>query len=294
MNVVRVALVTGSLLMSGGFLFAREPMEATLVVPDVRILPGVPFDFWVELHNRSDSARRVSVCEPFRMRLVSGEPFHWTETREQMVPRREFYWSHGGDAFVRPGETRILAVPAYGGLSSGGFFSDRRFSAPGRRFAIALPLCEQAVTSTGYRESSRLMTSEAEIEIMSPAGSDAAVWKLIQETSKHPWTPADMGSPDSRAMWESVLRDIPDSNYVPYAILMTGRFLLTDWRDCLARQLRALERFPDSPALEWLHVEAWRTARALRLHGVMLAEGAIVRQSRRPTTRLLAFGNEQR
>ena len=72
------------------------------------------------------------------------------------------------------------------------------------------------------------------------------------------------------------------------------QFQFHDWSDYLAYLLRTLERFSDSPALEWLHLEAWRMARALQLRGVMLAEGAIVRQSKRPTTRLRAFGNEQR
>ena len=295
MNIVRVALATALLMMFGDALLAREPMEATLVVPDVRMLPGVPFDFWVELHNPSDSLLRVSVCAPFQIRLVSGEPVQWTETAQQMKPRGPFYWGDTGEAIVGPGETKFLAIPANSALMSDSFFRERVLSAPGRRFAIALPLCEQVVASSGNRgESSRLMTNEVEIEIVSPTGSDALVWNFIEETSKHRWTPADMGSPGNRAMWESVLRDSPDSNYVPYAILMTGRFLFNDWRDCLARQLRTIERFSDSPVLEWLHVEAWQMARALRLHGVMLAEGAIVRQSKRPTTRLLAFGNERR
>lgn len=296
MNIVRVAWAAALLLLllSGGALLAGEPMEATLVVPDVRILPGVPFDFWVELHNGSDSARRIVVCEPFRMRLVSGEPFQWTETREQMEPPRQFYWIHGGEAFVRPGETKILAIPAYDGLFSSGFFRDRRFSAPGRRFAIALPLCERVPTSNGDAlASARLMTSEVEIEIMSPAGSDEVAWNRIEETSQHRWTPADMASPEWRAMWESVLRDNPDSNYVPYAVLMT-QFQFHDWHDYLAKELRTIERFPDSPAREWLHVEALGTADALGLYGVTLAERAIVRRSKRPTTRLLAFGHEPR
>ena len=293
MNIARVAFATALLTLFGDALVAREAVEATLVVPDVRILPGVPFDFWVELHNRSDSVRRISVCEPFQIRLVSGAPIQWTETDEPMKPRGQFYWSHGGEAIVGPGETKVLAIPAYSGLMAGGFFQERLLSAPGRRFAIALPLCGQAVPSTGAT-SSRWMTSEVEIEIVSPTGSDALVWNLIEEASEHRWTPADMASPESRAMWESVLRDFPESNYVPYAMLMTGSFLFSDWRDRLARQLRTIDRFSDSPVLEWLHVETWQTARALRLHGVMLAEGAIVRQSKRPTTRLLAFGRERR
>ena len=295
MNILRVAFATALLTMFGEALVAREAVEATLVVPDVRILPGVPFDFWLELHNRSDSVQRIRVCEPFRIRLVSGEPFHWTETEEPMKRRDQFYWSHGGEAIVGRGETKILAIPAYSGSMVGGFFQERRFSAPGRRFAIALPLCVHVVPSTGSGAASpRLMTSEVEIEIVSPTGSDAVVWNLIEETSRHRWTPADMASPESRAMWESVVRDFPESNYVPYALLMTDRFLFNDWRDRLARQLRTIERFSDSPVVEWLHVEAWATARALRLRGVMLAEGAIIRQSKRPTTRLLAFGRERR
>jgi hypothetical protein len=175
---------------------------------------------------------------------------------------------------------------------AGGFFRERLFSAPGRRFAIALRLCEQ-IASTGAGIS-KVMTNEVEIEITAPAGSDALAWNLIEETSRRRWTPADMESPESRAMWESVLRDFPDSSYVPYAILMTARFHFDDRPGRLASQLRTIERFPDSPALEWLHVEAWQTARSLRLHGVMLAEGAILRRSTRPTTRLMAFGNERR
>jgi len=292
MNILRVALATALMMVCGAALLAGEPMEAILVIPDVRLLPGVPFDFWIELHNRSDNARRISVCNPFQMRLVSGEPLYWTETSEQMKPRGQFYWSHGGEAIVGPGETKVLAIPAYSGLMSGGFFQERLLSLPGRRF-IVLPLCEQVLSSTGGRAESWLMTNEVEIEIVSPAGSDALVWNLIEETSKHRWTPADMGSPGSRAMWESVLRDFPESNYVPYAILMT-EFLFNDWRECLARQLRTIQRFADSPAVEWLHVETWQTARALRLHGVMLAEGAIVRKSERPTTRLLVSQYERR
>lgn len=289
-----MALAAALLLLCGNALLAGEPMEAILVVPDLRLLPGVPFDFWVELHNRSENMRRVRVCAPFQMRIVSGEPIEWTETIDQRTPRNDFYWSHGGEAVVPPGRKAVLAIPAYDGMSAGDFFRDRRLSAPRRRFAIALPLCEQVIGAFGAPgERSTLMTTEVEIEIVNPAGRDAAVWNLIQETSKHQWTAADMGSPNARAMWESVLRDFPDSNYVPYAILMTGTVLSNDRHDSLASELRTIQRFPDSPALEWLHVEAWWTAGALRLHGVRLAEGAIIRRSKRPTTRLLAFGNER-
>lgn len=293
MNSVR-AMAAALLMIFGDVVLAREPVEASLVVPDVRILPGVPFDFWVELHNRSDSVFRISVCAPFQVRLVAGEPLEWTETREEMRPRDQFYWSHGGEAIVGPGETKFLAIPASSSLS-GGFFRERFLSAPGRRYAIALPLCQQVVASTGPRaESSRLMTSETELEIVSPAGSDALVWSFMEKASKHRWTPADMAKPQSRAMWESIRRDFPDSNYVPYAVLMTNSYLFNDWADLLALQLRTIRRFPDSPVLEGLHVDAWQTARALRLHGVMLAEGAILRRSKRPTARLLAFGHERR
>jgi hypothetical protein len=139
MNIVRVALTTALLMLFGDALLAREPMEATLVVPDVRILPGVPFDFWVELHNWSDSARRISICERLQMRLVSREPVTWNETPEQMKPRGQFHWSYGGEVIVGPGETRLLAIPASSGTRSRDFFHERLLSAPGRRLAIALP-----------------------------------------------------------------------------------------------------------------------------------------------------------
>lgn len=283
MTLLRV-LATALLMAFAAALLAEEPFEAILVVPDVRLLPGVPFDFWVELHNRSDSTRIISVCEPFHLRLVSGEPVYWTDTYEQAMARNHFSWSHGSEAVVSPGETEVLAIPAYSGAMAGGFFRQRPLSAPGRRFVIALPLCERTVPSDHRSPKSKLMSSEVEIEIMSPTGSDALVWNLIEERSEHQWTPADMASPEGNKIWETVLRDFPDSNYVPYATLMAGHHVLSDLRDRLAHQLRTIERFPDSPVLEWLHVETWQTARSLGLYGVMLAEGAKIRQSRRPTT----------
>ena len=147
--------------------------------------------------------------------------------------------------------------------------------------------------TASHRDGTVWCTEVRDVEIVIEPGGEHSTAGVAHESSKQRWTPADMG-PQSRAMWGSVLRDFPDSNYVPYAILMTGIFLFDDWRDLLARQLLAIDRFPDSPVVEWLHTEAWRNARALRLHGVMLAKGAILRQSKRPTTRLLAFGNERR
>jgi hypothetical protein len=292
-SIARTAL-TMLLLLSGGAALAGQPIEATLVVPDARLLPGVPFDFWVELHNPSETTRHIRVCEPFQLRLVAGEPVQWTETPEKAPRRNEFYWSHGGEAIVGPRETKVLAIPAASALMSGDFFRERLFSAAGRRFGITLPLCEQAIPSTVRNARPTLTTTEVEIEIMSPAGSDAEVWSVMEKAGRGEWTAADMSSPDHRPMWESVLRDFPDSNYVPYAVLMTARFRYHDWRDVLAQQLRTIERFSDSPVVEWLHVEAWQMARTLELRGVMLAEGAIVRESKRPTTRLLAYGNDRR
>jgi len=197
------------------------------------------------------------------------------------MQRDQIYWPHGGDAVVKPGETITLAIPAKD-AGYGSFFRDRRFSAPGHRFAISLSLCEQA-----GNETSKLITNEVEIEIVTPTGSDSVVWKLLEEKTGNRWTPRGMWEPSARPMWESIIRNSPDSNYVPYAVLMADRSSI-DWHDDLARQLRTIRRFPDSPVVEWLRVEARRTARALREDGVMLAEGAILRRSKRPTTRLLA------
>ena len=294
MNIARVAFATALLTVFADRLIAAQAVEATLVVPDVRLLPGVPFDFWIELHNRSESVRRVSICKPFQMRLTAGEPVHWTETPGESRTRDQFYWSHGAEAVVGPGETKVLAIPAYSGSMAGAFFRERLFSAPGRRFAIALPLCEQVLTSGTQSAPTILMTTDVEIEILSPAGSDALAWDFLDEKSKGRWTPADIQSPEGRALLTSVLRDHPRSSYAPYAMLTTAVLVFNDSRDRLARQLLTIERFPDSPVVEWLHVEAWHEARALRLHAVMLAEGAILRRSTRPTTRLLAFGHERR
>jgi len=291
MNIARLTLAAIVALMFASAVFAQDSTEAHLVIPDSRILPGVPFDFWIEVHNRGSQLKRVTVCAPFEMRILSGEPLRFTEGAPKQRSN-QLYWPHGGEVIVGPGESKTLVIPA-SDAQYGEFLDDRLFSAPGRRVGIRLPLCQQIVGRYGQNgDRSTVQTNEVEIEIVNPSGSDATVWNLMEETLNHRWTPAEFWRGERRAMWESVLRDSPDSNYVPYALITTGRFS-SDWRDLLAQQLRAIERFPESPAVEWLHVEAWLSARAIRAHGVMLAEGAIVRHSKRPTTRLLAFGNEQ-
>src|ERR1043165_6209095 len=40
-------------------------VDAKLVIPDTTTLPGVPFDMWIEVQNRSDVTIAVGLCPSF-------------------------------------------------------------------------------------------------------------------------------------------------------------------------------------------------------------------------------------
>ena len=66
-----------AILLLGAFASITEartvaPVVARLVVPSTSILPGVPFDMWIEMTNTLDSAVRVAVNPLMKIYPVDG------------------------------------------------------------------------------------------------------------------------------------------------------------------------------------------------------------------------------
>jgi hypothetical protein len=204
-------------------------------------------------------------------------------------------------------------LPFRDGLRGAQFFRDPRLSPPGR-YVLAVRL--ESFPIGGFESSARSLTdrgpvttSEAVVERIEPAGSDMRVWQRMQEIAKGRWTTplgtitvtaghqADLPFEEMIArerVWDEILTEYPDSNYVPYALLaLSGNRV-----EFLKRVADVLDRFPQSPVTEPLQLELWRwISSSCDLPGrapqkTCDAAWAKIHASKRPTTRTRAVGRE--
>jgi hypothetical protein len=272
---------------------AVSPARVTLVVPDTKVLPGVPFEMWVDIQNPADGEVGVGLCPTLIVRTDQGEAF-------EVKSRGASGWllpTPGADPYLllAPGQTKTLPFPIQHGLQAE-FFEDYRLSPPGRyTLAVRLDFCwghaspqASILPATFFGPA---VTNEVTVERIQPSGSDALVWKQMLDSSDGRWTPTTAWRFKSqRQVWIDVLAKYPDSHYVPYA-------LLENWfgnvdAAYLLRILDAIGRFPDSPVLELLHIQA--CGRAQGSPPLYDQEFAYLQHSKRPTTRILMFPNENK
>jgi hypothetical protein len=300
-----IALMLG---LSSAFAQQASPIEAKLVVPDTQVLPGVPFDMWIELRNASDAEVTVGLFPRLLVRNDRGESFEIASNPDDypVLLRRSRHDGEGPltEVTLKRNEKATLTLPVADGLRGAQFFRDHRLSPPGRytlavrleTFPLRFETHDPALTDRGA-----VTTTAVVVERIEPAGSDAKVWQRMQEVANGRWTApqttiTDAG-PQYESMiargkvWSEILAKYPDSNYVPYAILAQRS---TD----ASAVLDAVNRFPQSPVAESLQFELWRlTAPSCGLPGAKhqaACDGAWakVKQSGRPTTRIRVFGRE--
>jgi hypothetical protein len=135
-------------------------------------------------------------------------------------------------------------------------------------------------------------TNEVTVERIAPTGTDAAVWQRMQELTSGHWSLISWMSTDTgKAIIAEIMDNHKDSNYYPYALL-ADTFGAVDER-AHNRIVDAIKRFPTSPVIELLEFEAWNTAISGRkgMAGYD-AHYSRLKASKRPTTRILAFGRE--
>jgi hypothetical protein len=298
-----IALLT---LAAVGSAQQVSPIEAKLTIPDAKVLPGVPFDMWVDIHNPSDTLVTVGLCPRLVVRTDSGKSFEIASNASDYPillrsPRTE---GEGAVFYVTlaPGERRTLTLPAAEAMAGSIFFRDSRIMPPGR-YGISLRL---EAFPLGLTEPPPLtflgsvVTNDAFVERIEPNGVDAKVWSRMQEVSNGKWSlqPLTISSDNAgvsaqvagkmSAVWSEIVHKYPDSNYVPYALLLS-----TGVDEAYAKSVfAAIAKFPSSPIVESLDAKAKDFA--LRYGGVAVfeRESAKVHDSKRPTTRIIAFGRE--
>ncbi len=239
---------------------AVSPAKVTLVAPDTNVLPGVPFEMWVDIQNPADGEGGVGLCPTLIVRPDQGEAF-------QLKSRGGSAWllpTPDADPYLvlAPGQTKTFPFPIQHDLEAQ-FFDDYRLSPPGRytlsmRFdfcwghADALPQPGLPLPPTFFGPA---MTNEVTVERIQPSGSDALVWKQMLDSSDGHWAPSIAWRSKSQTqVWSDVLAKYPDSHYLPYALLANpfGKVNAA----YLQPILDAIGHFPDSPVLELLHIDA--------------------------------------
>lgn len=273
-------------------------VEAKLIVLDDKVLPGVPFDMWIEVRNLTDTAVHLGLCADMLVKPEGGEPFTiWfggehTPSYPTLLPEHELDGPAVRNLLMRPRASETLTIPILPFLQGPVYFNDERLSNPGR-YTISLRL-DNCFGGMVTPQKSLLppqflgpvITNEVVVERITPTGTDAVVWKRMQELSKGKWISTEWGD----EIVSEIVSKYPDSNYYPYALLAC--FGCVDTR-AYARTVDALKRFPSSPVIELLELEALYTcSKAGKPLAVYRAHHEKVKGSKRPTTRIRAFGRE--
>jgi hypothetical protein len=270
---------------------AVSPARVTLVVPDTKVLPGVPFEMWVDIQNPADGEVGVGLCPTLIVRPDQGEAFE-----VKGGPSALWLPTPDSDPYLvlAPGQTKTLAFPIQFNLHAE-FFGDYRLSPPGR-YTLSMRLDFCWWSSGGVpQDPSHLpatffgpaMTNEVTVERIQPSGNDALVWKQMVDSSNGRWAPNTTWSePKQSQVWSDVLTKYPDSNYEPYALVENTSTYVKAASP--PHVLDAIERFPDSPVIELLRIDIWRGSPLNNQELVYLL------RSKRPTTRIIMFPNENK
>ncbi|HEX2833236.1 MAG TPA: hypothetical protein VHW00_09485 [Thermoanaerobaculia bacterium] len=284
MNPIRIAAVLFYLLVSL-HMFAAG-VKATLVVPETTLLPGVPFEAWVELENESAETIAVGLSPYLLATDAIGAPFEARSAKDDLLLQND----EGIPAFyleLRPQERRTLSMPIRELLRGPFVFDDPRIWSTGT-YTIALRLDAWKTLmlppAPPQTFAGPIVTNEVKI-VRIATGEDAAVWTLLQERGGGRWTSEEW------TMKGDVLREIvtryPRSGYTPYA-LAAGAFN-NDAARYLQLLLETADAFPNSPVTEVVRWVAGFTATSEGKFETAERQREKLRASRRPTTRQLAF-----
>jgi len=295
-GITTVAIVLALTTMPG-FAQQRSPVQAKLVIPDAKVLPGVPFEMWIELTNPSDSAVAVALSPHLIVRPERGDRFEITPEDVPVLLRDR--GRRLGVLLLAPRGKRTLTLPIEHGRGAE-FFDDWRLSPPGHyTLAIRLGAFSQDESAPMPPEYlGAVFTNEVSVERIVPAGSDEKVWGRMQQIAHGHWSQdceritrsagqkVVCTTEDGASVANEVIAKYGDSDYFPYMVLES-----TDLRMILD----AIARFPDSPVIELLHMKAWDMTRGacglnVANSSVCETESAKVQRSIRPTTRIQAFG----
>jgi hypothetical protein len=269
-----------------------SPVHATLVLPDRRTLPGVPFEGWIDLENVSAATVAVGLAPHLRVASSTGGFVEGPETNDFLVGPKA--WGDLPAYYIQlsSGERRTITLPIGEMLTSSEVFADQRISTPGA-YTISLRLdawTNPLLPAAPLNFAGAVLTDAVSIERIEPRGDDAIVWARLQEIAKGQWTAADWISNFPVAV--AILKEHPNSAYVPYAVLAVSMGNVTQAYLDLA--LRTIDRFPTTPVKEMLQSSAAFVASDLSRPDIRERQLAALLQSDRPTTQRRISGSPAR
>jgi hypothetical protein len=268
----RTALLNVALIMGLACVASAQqvsPVQASLVIPDAKLLPGVPFDMWIDVRNPSDSAVTVGLFPRLSVRTDGGVSF---EIRPQPddFPVLLRGSRAAGSPIIRyltlaPGGKQTLTLPIEEWLAGTQFLRDARLSPPGHyTLSIRLDAFPGVTDPATLTFLGPVITSEATVERIEPTGADAKVWNRMQQLGNGRWAvlppvaTSGATAAETASMWsvcgEIIAKD-PDSNYLPYALIANAG--VSD--KYLKLITEAIGRFPSSPLIELISAKSARS-----------------------------------
>lgn len=225
-----------------------HPVTATLTLPYAELLPGVSFDATVTFSNKA--SQRLAIGTRAHLVCESSDP-PIVGTEERNVGD----FGYGGDAYfeVEKGESVHRALTWY--LFPQPWDSISTIAPPGE-YRIALIIEGSGGQSFGddaadaAYDAGMIRTTEVIVKRIQPEGENAKVWEMLQQFASGKWPAIGFVSlPGGHDLAMRIVREYPDSDYYPYALLFSKRgFDITD----VPALLDAAERFPRSPAVPYL------------------------------------------
>src|SRR5262249_7865699 len=112
-----------------------SPIQATLIIPDTKVLPGVPFDMWINLRNPSDSSVTLGLFPQLIVHSDRSSDFVINPQASDFPVLLHGARSEGSPVIryvtLAPGAKQTLTLPIGDGMSDSQFFNDARLSPPG-------------------------------------------------------------------------------------------------------------------------------------------------------------------
>lgn len=236
--------------------FAGEPnaaphgVTATLTLPYTTVLPGVPFDMIVRLHNGSSRKVTVGLVASLLAKDANGtvllRPWRVGESRETDRNRGVLEPHDHGYVVLEPGQSVERVIDWQRSIP--GWHQSAAIAGPGT-YEVSLQLQRgQDEFEDFVNYAGPIWTTTARLSRIAFAGDDQAIWQRMQETAGQRWADGELGQTKrGGAVAQEIVRMHPSSAYYPYALILPVRGKIPQPGD-LTLLAEAAARFTDSPA----------------------------------------------
>jgi len=192
----------------------RQPVEATLTLPNASVLPGVPFDMTVTMKNVSRSPVSVGISAGLIVTLADGTKITPKE-RHILDPQISAH----PDTWIQlsAGESRQWSIDWHHFTPS--MFHYPEFSGPGT-YDVTLDLAANKLEAPEDYVGA-IVTSVARLTRAVTPGEDEALWKKMVAATDGKWADDSLAnSKEGRHILREILQIHPASGYYPYALLL--------------------------------------------------------------------------